>query len=76
MKKLRSNSQLKEQVNSPEAAYNEIDLCSSNRHWVQKEDSENTEGIKGEYEEIESRYNNANCFRKELQNIRRNQEKL
>ena len=55
MKKLRNHSQLKEQVNSPEAANNESDLCSR-IDWVQKEDSENNEGIKDEYEGIKSEY--------------------
>ena len=50
----------------------------SNWHWVQKGDSENTEGIKSEYEGIKSGYMNSNAhyFRKELENIRRSQEKL
>ena len=60
MKKMRNRSQLKEQENSPEAANNERPL-QSNIHWVQKGDSESTEGtevkvLKSEYEGIKSRY--------------------
>ena len=55
MKKLRNHSQLKEQENSPEGANNERDLCSL-KDGVQKGDSENTEGIKSEYEGINSQY--------------------
>ena len=46
---------MKEQENSPEAANNETDL-QSDRHRVKKGDSENTEGIKAEYQGIKSRY--------------------
>ena len=63
MKKLRNHSQLKEQKNSPKAVNNETDLCSL-KTLSQTGGSENTEGIK--------RYS----FRKELENIRRSQEKL
>ena len=45
----------------------------SDRHWVQKRDSENTEGIKVEYQGIKSGYKQS--FRKELENIRKNEEK-
>ena len=55
MKKLGNHSHLKEQENSPEAANNKQTL-HSNRHLVQKEDSENTEGIKRENEGIKSGY--------------------
>ena len=55
IKKLRNHSQLKEQENSPETANNETDLCSLIDK-VQKGDSENTEGIKGECEGIKRRY--------------------
>ena len=50
MKKLRNHSQLKEQNNSLEGANNERPL-QSNRHQVQKGDSENSEGIKSGYEQ-------------------------
>ena len=48
MKNLRKQSQLKEQANSTERKR----LLHSNRHWDEKGDSENTEGIKYEYEGI------------------------
>ena len=42
-----------------------------------KGESENIEGIKSEYEELRANTNsNADYFRKELENIRRSQEKL
>ena len=50
MKKHKNHSQLKEQENSLEGANNETDLCSQ-RYQVHKEDSENIEGIKSEYEQ-------------------------
>ena len=56
MKKLRSHSQLKEQENSPEGANNKNGPLQSNRHQVQKRDSENTARIKSEYEGIKSKY--------------------
>ena len=63
MKKLRNQSQLKQQENSPKAVNNETDLCSL-KTLSQTGGSENTEGIK------------RDSFRKELENIRRSQEKL
>ena len=49
----------------------------SDRHWVLKGDSENTERIKGESEGIKVDINSdADYFGKELENIRRNQEKI
>ena len=49
----------------------------SDRHWFQNGDSENTEWIKAEYQGIKRRHNsNADYLRKELENIRRSQEKL
>ena len=57
MKKLSNDSQLKEQENSPEAANNGTNRpLQSNGHQVQKEGSENTEGIKSKSEGIKSRY--------------------
>ena len=42
-----------------------------------KGESENIEGIKSEYEELRANTNsNADYFRKELENIRRSQEKF
>ena len=56
MKKLRNHAQLKEQANSPETAKNKKKLLQSDRHWVQKGGSENTERIKAEYQGIKSVY--------------------
>ena len=50
-----NHSQLKEKEKSPEGANNETDLCSLT-DTVQKGDSENSEGIKSEYEGIKSGY--------------------
>ena len=50
MKKVRKNYLLKKQVNSPEGANNETDLCSLR----DTEFKINPEGIKGEYERIKS----------------------
>ena len=56
MKKLRNHSQVKEQENSPEAVKQWNRPLQSNRHWVQKGDSENTKAIKGEYKGIKNIY--------------------
>ena len=55
MKKLRNHSQLKDQENSPKGTNNETDLCSL-RDAECKKESENTEGVKREYEGIKSGY--------------------
>ena len=77
MKKLRNHSQLKEQENSPEAANNETGPCSLRdtefKREVVKIQKEFWLNIK---ELIMDRSNNADYSRKELENIRRNQEKL
>ena len=54
MKKHRNHFQLKEQ-NSPEAVNNERDLCSL-KDTEFKREIVKILGIKGEYEEIKSRY--------------------
>ena len=69
MKKLRNHSQLKEQ-NSHEAANNEIDLCSLTDFEFKREIVKILKELR---EDINS---NADSFRKELENIRRSQEKL
>ena len=70
MKKLRNQSQLKEQENSPKAANNETDLCSLT-------DSEFKREILKILKELREDMNsNADSFRRELENIRRSQEKL
>ena len=70
MKKHKNHSQLKEQENSPKAVINETDLCSVTdiefKREIVKMLNELREDIK----------NNADSFRKELENIRRSQEKL
>ena len=70
MKKLRNHSQLKEQENSPEAANNETDLCSLTDIEFKREI------VKILKELREDMNSNADSFRKELENIRRSQEKL
>ena len=70
MKKLRNHSQLKEQENSREAASNETDLCSLTDIEFKREV---LKILKELGEDINS---NADSFRKELENIRRGQEKL
>ena len=48
-----------------------------NRHQVQNGDNENTEGITAEYQGIKSIYEQyAVYFRKELENVRTNVEKI
>ena len=56
MKMLRNHSQLKEQENYTWRSKEQNKPLKSNRHQIQKGDSENTEGIKSEYEGIKSRY--------------------
>ena len=70
MKKLRNHSQLKEQENSPEAANNETDLCSLTDTKFKKEI------VKILKELREDMNSNVDSLRKELENIRRSQEKL
>ena len=53
MKKLRNQAQLKEHENSPKTVNRPL---QSDRHWVQKRDSENTERIKAEYQGIKRGY--------------------
>ena len=64
-KKLRNDSQLKEQENSLKAVNNETDLCSLS-------DME----FKREVLKILKELSNADSFRKELANIKKSQEKL
>ena len=77
MKKLRNDSQLKEQENSPKAVNNEIDLTSlidiEFKREIVKILKELRLNINKLRAEIKS---NADSFRKELGNIRRNIEKL
>ena len=77
MKKLRDHSQLKEQENSPEAADNETHLCSLIDTEFKKEIVKILKELKVNMKELREDINsNAYYSRKELENIRRNQEKL
>ena len=79
MKKLRYDPHLKEQENSPEEANNEIDLCSltdtefKKGIGIGKIPKELTVNMKELGADING---NADYFRKELENISRNKEKL
>ena len=77
MKKLRSHSQLKEQVNSPEGANNATDFCNLIYTEFKKQILKILKGLRENLKEIiADMKSNAYCFRKELENMRRNQEKL
>ena len=70
MKKHRNHSQLKEQENSPKAVNNETDLCSLT-------DIELKRKLVKILKKLREDMNcNADSFIKELENIRRSQEKL
>ena len=77
MKKFRNHFQLKEQETSPEATNNETDLYSlidtEFKRKIVKILKELSLNIKELGADINS---NADYFRKELENIRRNKEKL
>ena len=70
MKRLRNHSQLKQQENSPKAVHNETDLCSLTDIEFKREI------VKVLKELREDMTSNADSFRKELENIKRSQEKL
>ena len=70
MKKLRNHSQLKQQDNSPKAVDNKTDLFSLTDFEFKREI------VKILKELREDMNSNADSFRKELENIRRSQEKL
>jgi len=77
MKKLRNHSQLKEQKNTPEAAKNETDLCSLIDTEFKREIMKILKELRVNMKEFRANINsNADYFRKELENIRRSQEKL
>ena len=77
MKKLRNHSQLKEHENSPETANNEADLCSLIDTEFKRERGKIPKELKLNIKELRVDMNsNADSFRKELENIRRSQEKL
>ena len=70
MKQLRNHSQLNEQENSPEGANNEADLFSLRETKFKKEIVKILKKLR------ENMNSNSNYFRKELENIRKGQEKL
>ena len=70
MKKLKDNSQLKQQENSPNAVNNETDLYSVTDFEFKRV------RVKILKELRENMNNKADSLRKELENIRRKQEKL
>uniref|UniRef100_A0A8D1RM74 L1 transposable element RRM domain-containing protein n=1 Tax=Sus scrofa TaxID=9823 RepID=A0A8D1RM74_PIG len=77
MKKLRNHPQLKEQENSLEAANNETDLCSLTDTEFKREIVKILKELRLNIKELRADMNsNADSFRKELENIMRNQEKL
>ena len=67
---LRNHSQLKEQENFPEGKKNEIDLCSLTDAKFKKEVMKILKELRVDMN------SNADYFRKELENVRRSQEKL
>ena len=70
MKKLRNHSQLNQQENSPKAVNKERDLCSLIDLEFKREI------VKILKELREDRNSNSDSHRKELENLRRRQEKL
>ena len=77
MKKLRNHSQLKEQENSPEPANNKTELCSLTDTEFKREVVKILKELKLNIKELRVTMNsNADSFRNELENIRRNIEKL
>ena len=77
MKKLRNHSQLKEQENSHEAANNETELCNLIDIEFKREIVEILKELRLNIKKLRVDMNsNADSFRKGLENIRRNLEKL
>ena len=77
MKKLRSHSQLKEEENSPKAANNETDLCSLIDTEFKREVVILLKQLRLNIKKLRvDMKSNADLFRKELENIRGNIEKL
>ena len=70
MKKHRNHSQLKEQENSPKADNNETDLCSLSDFEFKREVSKILKELRQDMN------SNADSLKKEIENIRRKQEKL
>ena len=77
MKKLRNHSHLKEQENSPEGANDERDLWSLTDAEFQKEIVKILKELRTNMKELRANMDSkADYFIKELENIRRSQEKL
>ena len=77
MRKPRNHFQLKEQENSPEGANNETDLCSLIDTKFKKEIVKILKELRANMMELKADMNNnTDYFRKELEHIRRSQEKL
>ena len=73
MKKLRYHSQVKEQENSPEVANNETDHCSLPDTEFKREIMKILKELRQNIMELGADMNqNADSFRKELENLRRN----
>ena len=71
------NSQLKQQENSPKAVNKETDLCSLTDTEFKRETVKIWKELRVNMKELRADINsNADYFRKELENIRRSQEKL
>ena len=68
--KHRNHSQLKQQGNSPKAVKNVTDLCSLTDFEFKREIEKILKELR------EDMNSNADSFRKEIENIRRSQEKL
>ena len=77
MKKLRNHFQLKEQENSPEAANSETDLCRLIDTEFKREVVKILKEFRLKIKELKADINSkADYFREELENIRRNLQKL
>ena len=77
MKKLKNHSQLKEQENSPEVPNDEKDLCSLRDIEFKRDVVKILKELRLDMKELRTDTNsNADYSRKELENIRRSQEKL
>ena len=77
MKKLRNHFQLKEQENSPKAANSETDLCRLTDTEFKREVVKILKEFRLKIKELKADINSkADYFREELENIRRNLQKL
>lgn len=73
----QDHSQLKEQENSPEAANNETDLCSLKDTEFKREMAKILKELRVNMKELRADIiSSTDYFRQELENIRRNIEKL